>query len=78
MIYLPSLDIVGQFQHNKFIDAMSTIRGIMKKFKIPLGIHIVQPDYKELCLRIEEGFRFIAYGMDTTFLLQASPCPQIP
>ena len=33
-----------------------------------MGTHIVKPDEEELKEKIKEGYKFIAYGMDTTFL----------
>ena len=37
-------------------------------YNIAAGIHIVQPSKVELDKRIEEGYKFIAYSIDTVFL----------
>jgi 2-keto-3-deoxy-L-rhamnonate aldolase RhmA len=63
-----SLGIPGQFQAPEFIDAMQRILNVSKKLQVPGGVHIVEPDPAELRQRMEEGNRFIAYGMDTRML----------
>jgi len=34
---------------------------------VPCGVHIVQPSKEELQIKIEEGYRFIAYSIDAVF-----------
>jgi len=63
-----SLGIPGQFDAPEFLDAMQRIRGISNKLDVPGGVHIVEPDPAQLRRCIEEGNRFIAYGMDTRML----------
>ncbi|MDC0200682.1 aldolase/citrate lyase family protein [Candidatus Pelagibacter sp.] len=63
-----SLGIPGQFNNEKFINALKKIVLTCKKNNKPLGIHIVEPNLKELKKRIEQGFKFIAYSMDTVCL----------
>jgi len=67
-----SLGITGKFDHPKF---KKSIREILKKAKnknIPCGIHIVNPNDNLLKKYLKNGFKFIAYGMDTTFLREGS------
>jgi len=63
-----SLGIPGQFEAPEYLDAIREIRTVSEKLGIPGGIHIVEPDPIQLRNRIEEGYRFIAYGMDTRML----------
>ena len=63
-----SLGIPGQFEAPEFIEAMQRIRSVSERLGVPGGVHIVEPDPAQLRRRIKEGFRFIAYGMDTRML----------
>ena len=67
-----SLGIAGKFNNPKF---KKNIKEILKKAKnknISCGIHIVNPDSHLLKQHLKNGFKFIAYGMDTTFLREGS------
>jgi len=63
-----SLGIPGQFEASEFVDAMERIHSLSKKLGVPGGVHIVEPDPEQLRKRIEEGYWFIAYGVDTRML----------
>ncbi len=73
-----SMGITGDFTHPDFIQAMQRIETSCKHHRIPLGIHVVQPDTALLAQRILEGYTFIAYGIDTVFLWQSSMRPHMP
>ena len=63
-----SLGMPGQFEAPRYLEAMQKIRSVAEKLGVPGGVHIVEPDPTELRQRIEEGHRFIAYGVDTRIL----------
>jgi 2-dehydro-3-deoxyglucarate aldolase len=63
-----SLGMPGCFDAPEFLDAMARIEDVAKKYGIPGGAHIVEPDPVELRRKIEGGNRFIAYGVDTRML----------
>ncbi len=63
-----SMNRVGEFDTNEFIDVINKIKSTAIKYKIPCGIHIVEPDKNELIKKIDEGYCFIAYSIDTVFL----------
>ena len=63
-----SLGIPGQFDHPEFVEVTNQINNTARKMKITRGIHIIEPDPKELKKRIEEGYRFIAYSLDIRML----------
>ncbi len=63
-----SLGVPGQFNNEKFNKALKKIILTCKKNNKPLGIHIVEPNLNELKKRIDQGFKFIAYSMDTVCL----------
>lgn len=70
-----SMNITGKFNDPKFNNAMETIFSKTKKHKIPMGVHVVQPDEASLKMKISEGYQFIAYGIDAVFLYSASENP---
>lgn len=67
-----SLGIVGKFSHKDFIKCQNQIFKICKKFRVPYGFHIVEPEKKMITNKLNQGATFIALGMDTTFLVNFS------
>ena len=63
-----SLGLPGQFDAPEYVESMAKIRSVSNQLGVPGGVHIVEPDPAQLRLRIEEGNRFIAYGVDTRML----------
>ena len=70
-----SLGITGNFENKLFKKSEKEILKISKKHKIPTGFHIVKPSERELAKKINEGFRFIAYSIDTVFLNEFAVSP---
>lgn len=66
-----SLNIPGNFDNKKFQDLMKEIDKLCNKFKIKKGIHYPHNDKKNLIKLIKSKFKFIAFGMDSQFLLKA-------
>mgnify|MGYP006412574125 CR=1 FL=1 len=63
-----SMGIPGEFSHPDFIIAMERIKGIAHDMNITGGIHVIEPDIKQLKNRIDEGYCFIAYSLDIRML----------
>ena len=63
---------VAQLEH-----IMSIISDKAKDYKIPMGVHVVQPDINALKDKICEGYQFIAYSIDAMFLINSSQSPMI-
>ena len=63
-----SLGLTGEISHPKVEEAIDYILNCCTKFNIPAGIHIVDPSVKEIKNKIQKGYRFIAYSIDTVFL----------
>ena len=63
-----SLGIPGQFEAPIYLEAMQRIHSVAERLGVPGGVHIVEPDPAQLRQCIEEGHRFIAYGVDTRML----------
>jgi 2-dehydro-3-deoxyglucarate aldolase len=66
-----SLGIPGQFSHPDFLSAMDSIRTTMGDFSdVAPGFHVVQPSPSDALRRLEEGYRFLAYSLDTLVLAE--------
>ena len=63
-----SMGITGEFDSQEFTDVMDSIMALCKNHHVPCGDHVVQPDQKLLEKRIDQGFRFIAFGTDGVFM----------
>lgn len=70
-----SLGVLGDFDSPKFKSALQEIIKQTQEKNIGLGIHVVQPDPQVLKKRIAEGFNFVAYSIDSVFLVEASQNP---
>jgi 2-dehydro-3-deoxyglucarate aldolase len=70
------MGITGEFDSHEFIDVMDSIINRCKKYNIPCGDHVVQPNQKLLEKRIQQGYRFIAYGTDGIFTYINSQNPK--
>lgn len=63
-----SLGIPGRFDDETFRKALQQFLDICNAQNIAPGMHVVQGDPATLKEAINDGFRFIAYGIDTVFL----------
>jgi 2-dehydro-3-deoxyglucarate aldolase len=63
-----SLGDPGNFESDEFKEAIMSIKDKCKLMNITCGLHVVLPDANEFRLRLLEGYRFIAYSIDTVFL----------
>lgn len=71
-----SMGLTADFEHPEFIAVIKKIKQKADLFQCPLGLHIVDPDPEILTQKINEGFRFIAYGIDGLFLHKYAECPE--
>jgi 2-dehydro-3-deoxyglucarate aldolase len=65
-----SMNLAGQLDHPDVVAAQQEILAACRRRGVPPGIHVVQPDPQLLRRRIDEGFRFVACGIDTLFIMQ--------
>ena len=70
-----SINVTGKFSDDRFESLLSEIREKALKYKIACGIHVVSPDEDELKRKINEGFQFIAYSLDSVFLINQAKNP---
>ena len=59
-----SMGIPGQFENKDFLSVMERIKTVATECNMSGGIHIIDPDTDQLKLRLDEGYRFIAYSLD--------------
>jgi len=64
-----SLGKPGNFDHPEVKDAINKVMNIASKFDnaVP-GFHVIQPAAEEVINKIKEGYKFIAFSLDTLFL----------
>jgi 2-dehydro-3-deoxyglucarate aldolase len=67
-----SMGLPGQIDHPDVREAQQTLLAACRRHHVPAGIHVVPVDGDEVKRRIDQGFRFIACGIDTEFLLFAA------
>lgn len=70
-----SLGLMGQTNHPEVQKALAVIKEKAEQYNVPMGLHIVRSDEDELQKKIDEGYRFIAYGIDTVFLWENAQLP---
>ncbi len=63
-----SLGVPGQFDHPDVAKALELVRAVSRDLNALSGFHVVQPDPAQVSKKIEEGYRFIAFGLDILFL----------
>lgn len=63
-----SLGVPGEFDHPAVVEALREVQRVVAAGKTTAGFHVVQPDPKQAMRRLREGYRLLAFGMDTLFL----------
>lgn len=64
-----SMGLAGQFDHPQVQAAQQSILEACARQRVAPGIHVVPVDGQELPRRIAAGFRFIACGLDSLFIM---------
>ncbi|MDD4869392.1 MAG: aldolase/citrate lyase family protein [Kiritimatiellae bacterium] len=70
-----SMGLPGQLYHPDVLAAQQMILDACKRQNVVAGIHLVQADPESVRQRIDQGFRFIAGGIDTLFIREG--CQQV-
>jgi len=70
-----SMGLTGQFEDQTFRQAIGQVLEGSRKYNVPAGFHAVQPDPTELRSRIDEGYQFFAYSIDSVLLNHSCPNP---
>ena len=66
-----SMGLTGKFENQKFKSIIHKIKNLCKKYKVPCGIHVIDPNYKILKKYIRQGYQFLPFSMDTVLLNSA-------
>ena len=65
-----SMGLTGDFEHPDVVSALSQILSAAKELGVAAGIHVVAPSMIEVNARIEQGYHFLPYSIDTVILRQ--------
>ena len=63
-----SLGIPGQFENPKVKSALKQVMQTAKEMRKTAGFHVVDPNPDDFQAKFNDGYRFIAFGLDTLFL----------
>ncbi len=63
-----SMGYPGKFEEKNVKEAINKVINACKENNFPSGFHIVDTDPKSLQTKIEEGFTFLAFGIDYMFM----------
>ena len=66
-----SMGMTGKYNNSKFKLIIEKIKQLSKKFKVPCGIHVIDPNYKALMKYAKLGYQFLPYSTDTVLLSSA-------
>lgn len=72
-----SLGVTGDFTAPVFVQAVAEIHSRALAANKAVGLHVVEPDPAALRTRIDEGFNFLAYTIDTVALRLSLQRPDI-
>jgi 2-dehydro-3-deoxyglucarate aldolase len=60
----------GRYDDDDVKDVLRRYENIVKKYDKLIGFHVIQPDYHLVLDKINQGYNFIAFSLDTLFLGQ--------
>lgn len=63
-----SMGYPGQFEREDVKEALAEVKKVAQELNVLSGFHVVMPDKTDLESKKAEGYKFIAYGLDTLFL----------
>ena len=72
-----SMGMPGDFGNPEFEKVMAEIASTAREFKVAMGAHVVEPDPAQLKARIDQGYLFVAYGIDAVFMQRMAKLPDI-
>ncbi len=58
----------GKYDDEDVKEVLRRYEEIVKNYAKLIGFHVIQPDYKLVLDKIEKGYNFIAFSLDTIFL----------
>ena len=67
-----SMNIPGQFDNKEFKQALNLIHSRAQKYNVTMGIHDIYPTVQKIQGYINNGYLFIACGIDTLYIREMS------
>ena len=58
----------GKYDEDDVKEVLMRYEEIAKRYNKLIGVHVIQPDYKLVLDKIDLGYNFIAFSLDTLFL----------
>ena len=69
------MNLTAKFEDEEFLHIIEKIRTLSNQYSVACGIHVVNPKHDDLKQRIDEGYQFIAYSVDSVFLSKGCENP---
>ena len=63
-----SMGMPGEFEKPVVKEALKRYIDVCKAHHFPMGFHVVNSDHAKIQEKIDDGYRFIAYGTDFLFM----------
>lgn len=63
-----SMGIPGQYDKKEVVEAIEKVENACKKYKKPLGFHVIQPNHTLVKEKVDKGYTFLAFSLDFFFL----------
>jgi len=63
-----SLKIPGELENEELTGAINHVKSVCKVHNHPFGFHVIKPDYKEVKIKIDDGYSIIGFSLDFFFL----------
>ena len=63
-----SLGVPGDFDHPEVLAALKKVEQTCQQRRIALGMHVIQPDYRQVTEKVARGYSFIGFSLDVLFL----------
>ncbi len=61
----------GEFNDPEVMKQLDIVKKIAKKNNAVAGFHVIPPEAEELLMKVKEGYKFLAFSIDTLFLGQS-------
>lgn len=58
----------GEFDHPDVVQALERITEVSSGYDVAAGFHVIPPSAEEVAKKIDQGYRFVGFSLDTLFL----------